>query len=101
MEVLISIAITFIVTLAGSWIAHDVVELNTPAKTNIQYITQQTDVTTTQNSTQNVLQGQTTITVLDTGKVVTNMTINIAGVTNYTIKLTGHTNTNFVVTNQK
>jgi uncharacterized membrane protein YeiH len=97
--VLIAILITAVSTGFGTWVLKDIMAMNTPPKTVIQNINQSQDVRTTQNTYQNVLQGQTTITVLDTGKVVTNMTINIAGITNYSVDLKSHTNSNYTITN--
>lgn len=95
LEIIIACLISFCAGFGANW----VMVYFQPPKTQVVNIEQRTDVETTQITRQDVFQGQVTITVLDSGRALTNININLNGATNLTVISSSRTNTNWSKTN--
>jgi hypothetical protein len=95
LEFIVACLVSFCVGFGANW----ALVYFQPPKTQIINVEQRTDVETTQLNKQEVFQGQVTITILDGGRAVSNINVNLNGVTNMTVVTTSRTNTNWTKTN--
>jgi hypothetical protein len=92
LEFIVACLVSFCVGFGANW----ALVYFQPPKTQIVNVEQRTDVETTQITRQDVFQGQVSITILDGGKALTNIT----GATNLTVVTASRTNTNWTKTNK-